>query len=194
MSESDFFEAARALAGGYLNQSQVNELNKIVYLLTKKGQLDKETSTREAQSGGKTSESGIRLITSFEGIKLHAYDDGVGVWTIGIGTTVYPNGERVKRGDSCTEEQAREYLAHDLKKFEACVNQYVRVSLNQHQYDALISLVYNIGAGAFRGSTLLKKLNTGDYTGAADEFLRWNKGGHRVLPGLDRRRKSESYF
>lgn len=79
-------------------------------------------------SDTKISESGIRLIIGFEGIKLHAYDDGLGIWTIGIGTTVYPNGERVKRGDSCTEEQAREYLAHDLKKFEACVNQYARVS------------------------------------------------------------------
>ena len=79
-------------------------------------------------SDTKISESGIRLIIGFEGIKLHAYDDGLGIWTIGIGTTVYPNGERVKRGDSCTEEQAREYLAHDSKKFEACVNQYARVS------------------------------------------------------------------
>ena len=137
------------------------------------------------------SKTGIDLISSFEGIRLNAYDDGVGVWTIGIGTTVYPNGVKVKKGDKCTLEQAKEYFAHDLKRFESSVNKLVKVPLSQNQFDALVSLTYNIGSGAFNNSTLLKKLNKGDYQGAADQFLVWNKAGGKVLKGLVRRREAE---
>lgn len=137
------------------------------------------------------SKTGIDLISSFEGIRLNAYDDGVGVWTIGIGTTVYPNGVKVKKGDKCTLDQAKEYFAHDLKSFEKTVNDSVKVPLSQNQFDALVSLSYNIGSGAFKNSTLLKKLNAKDYAGAADQFLRWNKGGGKVMKGLVRRREAE---
>lgn len=137
------------------------------------------------------SKTGIDLISSFEGIRLNAYDDGVGVWTIGIGTTVYPNGVIVKKGDKCTLEQALKYLQHDLKSFEKTVNESVKVPLSQNQFDALVSLAYNIGSGAFKNSTLLKKLNAKDYAGAADQFLVWNKGGGKVLKGLVRRREAE---
>ena len=113
------------------------------------------------------------------------------VWTIGIGTTVYPNGLKVKKGDKCTQEQALEYLQHDLKSFEKTVNDSVKVPLSQNQFDALVSLAYNIGSAAFKNSTLLKKLNAKDFTGAADQFLRWNKGGGKVLKGLVRRRDAE---
>ncbi|WP_151805364.1 lysozyme [Acinetobacter junii] len=137
------------------------------------------------------SKTGIDLISSFEDTKLQAYDDGVGVWTIGIGTTAYPNGVKVKKGDKCTLEQAKEYFAHDLKRFESSVNKLVEVPLSQNQFDALVSLVYNIGSGNFASSTLLKKLNAKDYAGAADQFLRWNKGGGKVMKGLVRRREAE---
>ena len=137
------------------------------------------------------SKIGIDLISSFEGIRLNAYDDGVGVWTIGIGTTIYPNGTKVKKGDKCTQEQALEYLQHDLKSFEKTVSESVKVPLSQNQFDALVSLAYNIGSGAFKNSTLLKKLNAKDYAGAADQFLVWNKGGGKVLKGLVRRREAE---
>ena len=137
------------------------------------------------------SKTGIDLISSFEGIRLNAYDDGVGVWTIGIGTTVYPNGVKVKKGDKCTLEQVKEYFAHDLKRFESSVNNLVKVPLSQNQFDALVSLTYNIGQTAFGNSTLLKKLNAKDYQGAADQFLRWNKGGGKVMKGLVRRREAE---
>ncbi len=137
------------------------------------------------------SKTGIDLISSFEGIRLNAYDDGVGVWTIGIGTTVYPNGVKVKKGDKCTLEQAKSYFAHDLKSFEKTINDSVKVPLSQNQFDALVSLAYNIGSGAFKNSTLLKKLNAKDYAGAADQFLVWNKGGGKVLKGLVRRREAE---
>ena len=138
----------------------------------------------------KTSAKGINLICGFEGLELKAYDDGVGVWTIGYGTTSI-NGVKVKKGDTCTGEQAKAYLAQDLKKFESAVNTAVKVQLNQNQFDALISLTYNIGSGAFKDSTLLKKLNAKDYKGAAAQFPRWNRGGGRVLNGLVKRRKIE---
>ena len=137
------------------------------------------------------SKTGIDLISSFEGIRLNAYDDSVGVWTIGIGTTIYPNGVKVKKGDKCTQEQALEYLQHDLRSFEKTVNDSVKVPLSQNQFDALVSLAYNIGSGAFKNSTLLKKLNAKDYSGAADQFLVWNKGGGKVMKGLVRRREAE---
>ena len=137
------------------------------------------------------SKTGLDLISSFEGIRLNAYDDGVGVWTIGIGTTIYPNGIKVKKGDKCILEQAKEYFAHDLKSFEKTVNDSVKAPLTQNQFDALVSLTYNIGSTAFKNSTLLKKLNAKDYAGAADQFLRWNKGGGKVLKGLVRRRDAE---
>ncbi|EPG37711.1 lysozyme [Acinetobacter colistiniresistens] len=138
-----------------------------------------------------TSSVGINLITSFEDLKLNAYDDGVGVWTIGFGTTIYPNGLRVKRGDRCTVEQAKSFFQQNLRRFEATVNQAVNVVINQNQFDALISLTYNIGQSAFKRSTLLKKLNAEDYEGAADQFLVWNRGGGEILRGLVRRRETE---
>ncbi|MGL6034947.1 MAG: lysozyme [Acinetobacter johnsonii] len=137
----------------------------------------------------KISTNGIDLICSFEGLRLKAYDDGVGVWTIGYGTTVI-NGTKVKKGDTCTVEQAKSYMAQDLKKFESAVNQ-VKVPLNQNQYDALVSLAYNIGVSAFLNSTLLKKLNAKDYKGAAEQFDRWNRAGGKVMRGLTNRRAKE---
>ena len=137
----------------------------------------------------KISTNGIDLICSFEGLRLKAYDDGVGVWTIGYGTTVI-NGTKVKKGDTCTVEQAKSYMANDLKQFESAVNQ-VKVPLNQNQYDALVSLAYNIGVSAFLNSTLFKKLNAKDYKGAAEQFPRWNRAGGKVMRGLTNRRASE---
>ena len=99
--------------------------------------------------------------------------------------------EKVKKGDKCTLEQAKEYFAHDLKRFESSVNNLVKVPLTQNQFDALVSLTYNIGSGNFASSTLLKKLNAKDYQGAADQFPRWNKAKGKVLNGLTRRRAAE---
>lgn len=139
----------------------------------------------------KTSNGGVVLIKGFEGKRLVAYDDGVGVWTIGFGTIKYPNGARVKRGDKCTEAQAEQYLRNDLIKFENAVNRLVKVTLTQNQFDALISFTYNLGETNLNSSTLLKKLNSKDYKGAAKEFLRWNRAGGRILNGLVKRRKAE---
>jgi len=134
---------------------------------------------------------GVNLICNFEGLKLSAYDDGTGVWTIGYGTTRYPNGKRVSQGDKCTLEQAKTYMQHDLKIFERAVNSSVTVPLKQNQFDALVSLTYNIGAGAFKNSTLLKKLNLGDYQEAANQFDVWVNAGGKRLQGLVNRRAIE---
>lgn len=137
------------------------------------------------------SEKGVQLISHFEGLRLNAYQDSVGVWTIGFGTTIFPNGQQVKDGDCCTIQQANSYMLHDLKRFEAAVSKAVQVPLNQHQFDALVSLAYNIGAGAFQNSTLVKILNTGDYQAASHQFDVWIKAGGKTVQGLVNRRAIE---
>jgi hypothetical protein len=97
----------------------------------------------------------------------------------------------VRSGDKCTAQQADRYLAHDLQEFERAVAAMVTVPVTSNQFSALVSLAYNIGISALRGSTLLRLLNAGDYAGAANQFLRWNRGGGRVLPGLVKRRAAE---
>lgn len=137
----------------------------------------------------KTSQRGIDLIKSFEGMRLTAYPDpgtGGDPWTIGYGHT-----KGVKPGMKITENWAEELLRDDLAEFEAAVNGLVKVRLCQHQFDALVSLVFNIGPGAFSDSTLLRLLNAGLYDDAALQFVRWNKGGGKVLSGLTRRRMAE---
>ena len=134
----------------------------------------------------KASQKAIELIKTWEGCKLEAYLCSANVWTIGVGTT-----KGVKPGMKITQAQADEMLHRDLAEFESAITRLVKVPLTQNQADALICFVYNIGIGAFSGSTLLKKLNTKDYAGAANEFGRWTKAGGKVLLGLERRRKAE---
>ena len=134
----------------------------------------------------KISERGKDLIKLFEGCRLKAYDDGVGVWTIGYGHTV-----GVKPGDEITQEQADEWFSEESEQFSNKVQVLVLVEVNQNQFDALVSLAYNIGVGALSRSTLLRKLNAGDYQGAAEQFDVWNRGGGKVMIGLVRRREQE---
>ena len=140
------------------------------------------------------SDAGIELIKSFEGFRANAYPDpksGGDPWTVGYGTTKFPSGRPVKKGDYVTPAQAEMYLREDVKKFASSVDALVTVPLKQCQYDALVSFVYNLGATNFRKSTLLKKLNAKDYKSAADEFLRWVSPGSSVEAGLRRRRTAE---
>lgn len=137
------------------------------------------------------SPQGVDLICGFEGLELKAYDDGVGVCTIGYGTTIYPHGKAVQYGDTCTIEQAKNYMQYDLRHFEQAVNAAVNVPLNQNQFDALVSLSYNIGIGAFKNSTLLKLLNASDYHAASDQFDVWIKAGGKTVQGLVNRRAVE---
>ena len=138
----------------------------------------------------KTNEAGLTLIKEFEGLYLESYVCPAGVRTIGYGTTAYPDGTPVHRGDSITENDADEYLKHDIEKFENSVKKLVDVELNENQFAALVSFCYNLGAGNLKKSTLLRRLNNGDYN-IGNEFGKWVKASGRVLTGLVRRRQAE---
>lgn len=134
----------------------------------------------------KVSNNGINLVKRFEGLELKAYRDSVGILTIGYGHT-----HAVKSGDIITGKQADAFLREDLQVAELTVNTNVKVKLTQGQFDALVSFVFNLGSGNFVKSTLIKKLNAGDYAGAADEFGKWVNAGGKKLPGLVKRRAAE---
>lgn len=129
----------------------------------------------------------VNIIKKHEGLRLEAYlPTPNDVWTIGYGHT-----HTTKQGMKITEAQAEKLLYKDLAWAEDAVNDLVNVPLTQNQFDALVSFVFNVGAGAFAKSTLLRFLNTGDYTNAAAQFMRWNKQKGRVLNGLTKRRDDE---
>lgn len=134
------------------------------------------------------SENLVNMIKRFESFKANPYICPGGALTIGYGQTIKP-GEYT----SVTKEQADAMLRKTIAKFEAAVKKLITVPVSQNQYDAIVSFAYNVGAGkgGLKTSTLLKKLNAGDYKGAADEFPRWNKSDGKVLPGLIKRRELE---
>lgn len=132
-------------------------------------------------------QAGINLIKEFEGCRLKAYKDPVGIPTIGYGRI-----KGVKMGDVITQEQADNYLVEEIAaEYAPGVERLVKVAINDNQFAALVSFAYNVGVGALGKSTLLRKLNTGDYAGAANQFLVWNKAGGKALAGLTRRRGAE---
>ena len=182
------FEFLRKISGGKLTQKQVDAADKLIATAYD----DLNDMLGIATDEMHISPSGIDLIRNFESLRLNAYDDGVGVWTIGYGTTKYPNGIRVKKGDVCTLDQAKAYMQHDLKKFERTVNSTVKVPVNQNQFDALVSLAYNIGPTAFEESTLVKRLNEKNYKAAAEQFGLWVNARGKRMQGLVNRRAAES--
>lgn len=133
------------------------------------------------------SQRGVNLIKEFEGCRLTAYLCPARVWTIGYGST----GRHVTPGLTITKERAEELLREDLVRFEDAVRK-AAGRCTQGQFDAMVSLAFNIGISAFRNSTLLKKHKVGDHYGASLQFARWNKAAGRVLPGLSRRRAAEA--
>jgi lysozyme len=133
------------------------------------------------------SEDGLHLTEQFEGCKLDAYQDSVGVATIGYGHT-----RNVTMGMTCTQEQAEQWLQEDIQSAADAANRLVTVELTQQEFDALVDFTFNLGAGNLQRSTLLRLLNSGDYTGAAAEFQKWDKAGGQVLAGLLRRRQAEA--
>lgn len=138
----------------------------------------------------KISQQGLNLIKSHEGLRLEAYPDpGTGgePWTIGYGHT-----KGVKQGDVIDDETATQFLRDDVSWVEDCVNEAVDVDLTQNQFDALCSFVFNVGCGAFQGSTLLRLLNAGNYEAARQQFARWDKAAGKVMAGLTRRRREEA--
>jgi lysozyme len=135
----------------------------------------------------RTSEAGIILIKSFEGCRTEAYQDAVGVWTIGYGHTI-----DVKEGMTITQHQCDVMLEVDIETYENYINKYVIVSLTQNQFDALVSWVYNLGPTNLRNSTMLKVLNAGKYEEVPYQMKRWNRAGGKVLKGLVVRREAEA--
>lgn len=138
----------------------------------------------------RASKGAIDLIKEFEGFKAEAYLCPAGIPTIGYGSTRV-HGMKVTLGMKCTVEEAEGYLMDEIDEFTPMLNRIISFEMSQEQFDAICSFVYNLGIGNFQKSTLLKKINVKDYNGAADEFLKWNKAGGKVLPGLTRRREAE---
>lgn len=138
----------------------------------------------------KTSAKGLAFIAEYEGTVLAAYPDpatGGEPWTIATGHT-----GGVQPGDTCTQAQAMQWLAEDVQEAEDAINRLVKVELTQDQFDAACSFVFNCGAGNFERSTLLKKLNAGDFEGAAEQFKVWNRANGKVMVGLTKRRLAEA--
>lgn len=134
----------------------------------------------------RTNEAGLSLIRRFEGLSLTAKPDTGALWQIGYGHT-----HGVHEGDTITEEKAEQFLRDDLYESEFAVGSLVNVDLNQNQFSALVSLVYNIGASKFNTSSLRKLLNDGDFESAASEFHKFDHAGGQVVRGLTRRRQAE---
>jgi lysozyme len=132
-------------------------------------------------------EQGLNLIKRFEGFRSEAYQDSAGVWTVGYGTT-----QGVHPGMTVNRHEAEELLAKDIRWAEQAVNDLVTVPLGRHQFDALVSFVYNLGRGAFAGSTLLEIINTGQHALVARELTKWVYAGGAPLRGLARRRVAEA--
>lgn len=131
-------------------------------------------------------------ISQHEGFRKDAYEPVKGdVPTVGYGTTQYPDGTKVQLGDKVTRKQAEEYLKNDVDKFKSALQKCIKVPLSEGEANAYLSLAYNIGAGAFCKSTLVKKLNTYDYQGACQEILKWDKFQGKPLRGLTIRRQEE---
>ena len=134
------------------------------------------------------SKNGLLLTEGFESCRLVAYQDIRGIWTLGWGHT----GPEVCEGLTWTQDQADAQLLADVQSSVAAVNADVTVPLTQDEFDALVDFAFNVGNTALRNSTLLKKLNAGDYAGAANEFYRWDKAAGQVIAGLLRRRQKET--
>lgn len=142
----------------------------------------------------------VALVKQFEGLELNAYPDPAThaePYTIGWGTTIYPDGTKVKLGDTCYEWQAETYLKHDLEQFAKKVSPLIKSNLNDNQFGAIVSFAYNVGVGNLKSSTLLKKVNANPSDPAiSNEFSKWNKANKKVMKGLTKRRAAEAtlYF
>lgn len=134
------------------------------------------------------SQKGLALTEEFEGLRLTAYQDSVGVWTIGYGHT----GADVHAGLTITQQQASDLLMQDVSSAVAAVNRLVTVPLTQNQFDALVDFTFNLGQGNLAKSTLLREVNAGNFAAAAAQFIVWDRAGGVEVAGLKRRREAEA--
>ena len=134
----------------------------------------------------------LDLIKQYEGCKLTAYQDIVGIWTIGYGTTAAAGlGIEPAKGMTITQERAEDLLRQGVEKFATTVDAMITAKVNANQFGATVSLSYNIGPTALAKSTVLRELNAGNYDKAAAAFRMWNKAGGQVVKGLVNRREAE---
>lgn len=180
-----------------LSTEQVENANKIITILgievfaniigfDLKG-TEKETNEKDIISS-----KGYAIIKEFEGFRSKAYLDTGGVWTIGYGTIKYPNGIQVKKGDTCTEVQAEKWMQSDCAWVRKTLRTKIKSKkLNQNQYDALASFIYNVGETQFGTSTLLSLINRDNFQGAASQFGRWVNDNGKRIQGLVNRREAE---
>ena len=142
----------------------------------------------------KTNAAGLKLIKQWEGLRLDAYPDpatGGEPWTIGYGHTSAAGAPKVSKGMRITEAEAEEILRRDLGQYEFAVAQAILTDMNENQFAAMVSLCFNIGPGNFKSSSVVKRFNAGDISGAAEAFLMWNKANGKVMQGLVNRREAE---
>ena len=140
----------------------------------------------------KLSDNGFNILGELEGIVLRPYKDSVGIPTIGIGSTYYEDGTKVKMTDKAiTKERAIQLAKNVVKSFEARVNKSILLPMTQNQFDAMALLCYNIGESSFARSSVVRNFNAGNLQKAADSFLLWNKAGGKVSKGLTNRRQKE---
>lgn len=171
------------------NEARRLQIGQVVYLPLE------NTNIQANSEHKKISDNGLKFIAEHEGMILHLYNDPANHATIGVGHLVHQgpiNGsesEEFKRG--ITKERAMKILRSDVMKAENTVNKLVKVPLNQNQFDALVSFVFNIGETQFASSTLLAKLNNQDYQAVPSELNRWVHGSGKKLPGLINRRRNE---
>lgn len=178
MNPKPIFDAVRTIAGP-LTQANVDLLNKAIIAAQHNDHI---IPSGMRQIGPK----GLALIKSFEGLRLKSYICPAGVLTIGYGST----GPHVKPNMTITEAQADKLLQDDLDRFEACVAKHAP-DATQNEFDAMVSLAFNIGTGAFEKSTLLRRFKSGDKAIAANQFGAWVNAGGKKLAGLVRRRQAE---
>ena len=139
----------------------------------------------------KINAAGLALIKRWEGLRLTAYQDSVGVWTIGYGHTAEAGPPEPKANMKITEKEANDILTRDLGQYERAVTKAISVAPTSNQFAAMVSLCYNIGPTNFAKSSVVRRMNEGNSKAAADAFLLWNKAGGKVLKGLTARREDE---
>lgn len=195
----NIFNKLRSMSGGRLTQSQVDAANVIAAAVGDKllaSLLGVLVTTATDNKKMQLSDPGFQLIAEFEGFRSTPYLDAAGVPTIGFGSTYYMDGRKVKMSDKpISRDQAKALkLAIINQDFAPAVHraiQEIPIPITQGMFDAMVSLAYNIGAGAFAKSSVVRHLKAGNKKAAADAFLLWNKAGGKVLNGLTRRRQAE---
>lgn len=189
LSDKEFFSTIKPMFGSF-SQSQVDNFNVILGSQFRTNLIAAliPSTTKVVQ---RLSTKGAEFIALWEGIRLKAYKDTGGVWTIGIGTILYPNGVKVKEGDTCTKDQAYAWFKDYIVGVEDLIHKTIKVPLNQNQFDALVSLIYNIGSTQFVGGTVDDKLNAGNTSAAIETWKKYRFDNGKVVSGLVNRRNAE---